>query len=98
MKLQLGHYDDKKEKWQSHEVRFTIQSIHNFMEKISYNGDILDIIGYGETKEEAFENFKTKYRKLLLNFQAFDKELDDITENDIVPVDYRGYMQEESKK
>lgn len=45
--LNLIYKNDKKEKWQSHEVRLEIEEIFN-----------QDIIGYGINKEQALEEFK----------------------------------------
>lgn len=34
-----------------------------------------DIIGYGETKEDAYENFKEKFKKLMFIWKDFEKNL-----------------------
>lgn len=89
--LYLAHYDDGKKKYQSHEIYL--------LEKALYNSDInifsinpFDICGYGETKEEAFEEFKRKYDYVLNELIAFGKMLfeTDVIENDILEVDCFG--------
>ena len=40
-----------------------------------YSGDPFDIIGYGETKEDAYENFKEKFKKLMSIWNDFEKDL-----------------------
>lgn len=83
--LRLSHYNDGKEKSQSHEV--TISDVNR-----SYNAehDIFslnpfDITGYGATQEEALENFKEKIDYVLREWRAFEKMLfeTDVVSNSI---------------
>lgn len=84
--LRLNHYNDGKEKSQSHEV--TIRDINR-----SYNAEYdifslnpFDTTGYGATKEEAFKDFKRKFDYVMREWSAFEKMLfeTDIIENDIL--------------
>lgn len=56
----LTHNDDGKGKWQSHTVSFNDTSCH-----LPY------VDGYGSTKEEAFEDFKTNLNKRLEELTDF---------------------------
>ena len=42
-----------------------------------YSNDFSDIVGYGETKEEAYKDFVKKYEFLLNQYQNFYKQLKD---------------------
>lgn len=65
--LSLLHYDDCKEKSQSHEVSLASDYYSRWKGDLYYNIDPFDNIGYGETKDEAYEDFKEKF------FAAFDE-------------------------
>ena len=89
--LELGHHDDGKGRWQSHEI--------SLIEDEFYNGDIdvyshnpFDIYGYGETKEEALRDFMKKFKYIMDEWTSFEMmlfESDFITDN-IVEVDCFG--------
>ena len=49
--IKLAHYDDGKQKYQSHEVY--LKDTDFYHEVGVYNHNIFDAIGYGETKEEG---------------------------------------------
>lgn len=61
----LTHYDDKKEKARSHEIALVFDE----SEREAYINELQDYysiipfenIGYGSTKEEAYEDFKKKF-------------------------------------
>jgi len=74
MAIELGYYDDKKQKHQSHEIAF----VNN------YSSNPFDITGYGRTKEEALEDFKEKFECIMNELNAFSKML---SEEDIATVD-----------
>lgn len=89
--MQLAHYDDKKEKLQSHEVSIKDDNFYNEDFQIfSYN--ITDIIGYGETKAEALIDFKNKFNYIMKEYKAFEKILFEtsVLEDGIVEVDCFG--------
>lgn len=72
--MTLEHIDDYKAKWQSHEVSIKDEDFSN-IDADFYSGDPFDIIGYGETKEDAYENFKEKFKKLMSIWNDFEKDL-----------------------
>lgn len=72
----LEHIDDGKEKWQSHLVRIKDEDF-TCVEAGVYSGDPFDIEGYGETKEEAFKDFKAKFKYLMDKWKEFERKLDD---------------------
>lgn len=72
--MTLEHIDDYKAKWQSHEVGIKDEDLSS-VEAGVYSGDPFDIIGYGETKEEAYENFKAKFICLMNIWKKFEKDL-----------------------
>lgn len=63
--MRLMHYDDKKEKSHSHEITLYIDESERETYKSELNDyfsiDPFDNIGYGVTKEEAYEDFKKKF-------------------------------------
>lgn len=57
MSMCLAHCNDRKEKTQSHEV--TILKNKTYFAGIGiYGYDLSDIHGYGNTQEEALQDFK----------------------------------------
>ena len=89
--IELTRFDDKKGKSQSHEVAIIEHDFYNA------DGDVwshnpFEIYGYGETKEEAIEDFKKKFRYIMRELKAFEMMLldtDVITDN-IIEVDCDG--------
>lgn len=55
----LAHYDDGKQKWQSHEV-----SLSGLLEIDDGYVDLSTIQGYGSTKEEAYKDFRKKFNAM----------------------------------
>ena len=89
--IKLVHHDDEKQKYQSHEIYFKIKDFYNFEYEV-FSYDISDIKGYGETKEEALEDFKKKVRYLLNQYKELEKllfEQNELTDN-ITEVDCFG--------
>ena len=89
--IELMHYDDGKEKSQSHEIAIREYDFYNTEEDI-WSHNPFDIYGYGETKEEAIEDFKKKFRYIMRELKAFETMLldtDMITDN-IMEVDRNG--------
>lgn len=74
--ISCAHYDDRKEKWQSHEV-----FVDTDEESCIYIGgnalpyDLSDIIGYGATKEEAFEEFKENFNTVFEQWKEFAEKI-----------------------
>lgn len=84
MTFELGHYDDKKQKCQSHEIMLLEkeQCYVCGIDVFSYNP--YDIVGYGSTKEEALEDYKKKFKYIMSALNYFSKIL---FEEDIATVD-----------
>ena len=87
----LMHYDDGKEKSQLHEITIREYDFYNADVNV-WSHNPFDICGYGETKEEAIEDFKKKFRYIMRELKAFEMMLldtDVITDN-IIEVDCEG--------
>lgn len=89
--MNLSHHNDGKQKFNSHEVGLIDKDFHNAEYGI-FSHNFMDLAGYGETKEEALEDFKRKFQYLLDEWNAFGKMLfeSDVLENKIVEVDCFG--------
>lgn len=72
--INLTHYDDGKEKSQSHEISISETDYYNSEYDI-FSHDPFAITGYGSTKEEAMEDFKRKFEYVLAEWNAFGKLL-----------------------
>ena len=89
--IEVTHFDDKKGKLQSHEVSIIEYDFYNAEANV-WSHNPFDICGYGETKEEAIEDFKKKFRYIMRELKAFEMMLldtDVITDN-IIEVDCEG--------
>ena len=88
--LELAHYNDGKEKYQSHEISLKEEYFYNQKYSLfSYN--IFDATGYGSTEQEAIEDFKEKFAYLLAEYKAFAKLLEsDVLIGSIVEIDCVG--------
>ena len=90
--MQLVHYDDGKQKWESHEIY--LQEDDNFyhIETGLFSHNISDVRGYGATKKEALQDFERKFEWLLDEYKALKKLLfeTDIMTSNIVEVDCFG--------
>lgn len=81
--IELVHKDDKKEKWQSHEVYLSEDCFIN-AEYMIFSHNPFDAVGYGHSKEDAVEDFKRKFQYIMQELKAFEKmlfETDVITDN-----------------
>ena len=66
MKLELCHYNDGKYKSDSHECYFQNKDPMT-------PSSITDVIGYGETKEEAIEDMRRQLDDLFKELHAVEK-------------------------
>lgn len=73
--IECVHYDDCKGKWQSHEVYIKTNDDPYYIDGKSLPYDPTDIVGYGETKEEAFEEFKEKFNQLFAYLKEFSEKI-----------------------
>lgn len=89
--ITLTHYNDGKEKVQSHEIRIVESQFYN-AEYDVFSHSPFDITGYGETKREAIENFKSKFDYVMRELHAFEKLLFETSyiEDHIIEVDCCG--------
>ena len=89
--IELIHYDDSKEKSQSHEVAIIEYDFYNAYENV-WSHNPFDLCGYGETKEEAIEDFKKKFRYIMRELKAFETMLldTDMIMDNIIEVDRNG--------
>ena len=89
--IELIHYDDSKEKSQSHEVTIIEHDFYNAEANI-WSHNPFDLYGYGETKEEAIEDFRKKFRYIMRELKAFEVMLldTDIITDNIMEVDRNG--------
>lgn len=87
----LTYHDDGKRKWQSHEVGIAEKDFYDNEYGI-FSHNPMDLIGYGETKEKALEDFKRKFQYLLDEWNTFAKLLldSDVVENEMIEVDCFG--------
>lgn len=89
--IEMTYHDDGKEKPLSHEISIREQYFYNAEADVCSHNPF-DITGYGETKEEAIEAFKNKFKYVMGELKAFEMMLFDtdvITDN-IVVVDCFG--------
>ena len=89
--IELMHYNDGKEKSQSHEIAIIEYDFYNAEANI-WTHNPFDIYGYGETKEEAIEDFKNKFRYIMRELKAFETMLldTDVIIDNIIEVDCEG--------
>lgn len=90
--LKLVHHDDKKVKSESHEIYLKEEHFYYNPNHGLFSHNLLDVKGYGETKEEALEDFKRKMNYLFKEYKEIEKmlfETDTLTDN-IVEVDWSG--------
>ena len=87
--MDLVYHNDHKEKWQSHAISVKDDESFYNHEYGVFSHDPFDITGYGETKEEALEEFKKKFMYVMNELRAFETLLfdTDLIENNIIEVD-----------
>ena len=82
--MKSHYHNDKKEKQYSHEIYIKDNGLFEL--------SILDIVGYGSSKEEALEEFKREAKRLFDSYKELEKlilETDFINEN-MIEVDCFG--------
>ena len=92
--IKLAHHDDGKEKRQSNSICFYSDptSRTNLIERDIYSMNLMELTGYGKTKEDAIRDFKEKFDYLISEWKAIETMLfdTDILEKDIIEVDCLG--------
>lgn len=88
----LAHYNDGKEKYQSHEIYFKEDPHFYHQETGLFSHNLSDIRGYGETKEEALDDFKKKFDYIMYEMKAIENLLhgSDVYTNSMIEVDCSG--------
>ena len=89
--IEITYYNDCKGKQQSHEISIREHDFYNAEANI-YSHDPFCVVGYGATKEEAIEDFKSKFKYIMREWKAFETMLldtDTITDS-IIEVDCMG--------
>lgn len=72
--IKLVHYNDGKEKWQSHEIYLKEEDFYN-KEFDLFSISPFDVSGYGATKEEALKDFMRKMEYVFLEWKAIKETL-----------------------
>lgn len=90
--LRLTHYNDGKEKRQSHEIIMPDDGPFYNAEYDIFSLNPFEITGYGSTKEEALENFKRKFEYVMREWRAFEHMLfeTNVIEDSVLDVDCFG--------
>ena len=97
MRINLVHRNDKKGRYQSHEVYLKEDDFYNAEYEL-FSTNPFDVMGYGATKEEALKDYIRKMTYILHEWEAFEKILfcTDILTDNIKEVDAFGnYIEEE---
>ena len=68
--LELTHNDDGKGKWQSHTVSMTDQD-GKYLSDFNFS----DLLGFGETYNEALEDFKVAFSGYKSRLDSFERLL-----------------------
>lgn len=76
--MNIKFFDDKKEKYQSIECYIGDISEYPNIDLGVYDWDICELTGYGETKQEAFEDFKVKFKFLMDEYRKLEKKVDEM--------------------
>ena len=89
--IKLGYHNDGKEKYQSHEIVMMEDDFYNHKFEV-YSHNPFDVCGYGETKEEALDDFIRKFKYIMDELRAFETLLLDtnVIIDNIVDVDCFG--------
>ena len=81
--VKLAHYNDGKEKRQSHEIYLKEDAFYND-EFDLFSISPFDVSGYGATKEEALKDFMRKMEYVLCEWEAIKESLfntNELTDN-----------------
>lgn len=89
--IEMTYYNDGKEQLQSHEIEIREDDFSD-SEYMLFSHNPFDITGYGETKEEAIEDFKKKFKYIMEELKAFETMLldTDVVTDNIIEVDCLG--------
>lgn len=79
MAINITHFDDGKEKYQSHEV-----NISGVLRDIELYEMDVEIMGYGRNKQEAYDEASLKLKNLI---NLLTKVYNDLHIDDVIEVD-----------
>lgn len=94
--IRLAHYNDGKQKYQSHEISI-FDKYDDYCDETGTFGihDLAAIIGYGESEEQARDDFRNKFNSAFEQLKEFHRKLNDSNESiEEVEVDYTGSIVE----
>lgn len=94
--IKLAHYDDGKHKYQSHEISI-FDDIDEYNIETGTFGvhDLAAIIGYGDSEEQARDDFRNKFNSAFEQLKEFHRKLNDSNESiEEVEVDCTGSIVE----
>ena len=89
--VKLAHYNDGKEKRQSHEIYLKEEAFYNTEYEL-FSISPFDVSGYGATKEEALKDFMRKMKHVFIEWKAIKELLfntNELTDN-MVEINYWG--------
>ena len=69
--IEMCHHDDGKQKYQSHEIHIREHGFYNAEANVSTLNPF-DLYGYGETKEEAIEDFINKFKCVMKELKLLE--------------------------
>lgn len=94
--IRLAHYNDGKQKCYSHEISI-FDKCDDYCDETGTFGihDLAAIIGYGESEEQAREDFRDRFNSAFEQLKEFHRKLNDSNESiEEVEVDCTGSIVE----
>lgn len=94
--IRLAHYNDGKQKCYSHEISI-FDKCDDYCDETGTYGvhDLAAIIGYGESEEQARDDFRNKFNSAFEQLKEFHRKLNDSNESiEEVEVDCTGSIVE----
>lgn len=94
--IRLAHYNDGKQKCYSHEISI-FDKCDDYCDETGTFGihDLSAIIGYGESEEQAREDFRDRFNSAFEQLKEFHRKLNDSNESiEEVEVDCTGSIVE----
>lgn len=92
--IRLAHYNDGKQKCYSHEISI-FDKCDDYCDETGTYGvhDLAAIIGYGESEEQARDDFRNKFNSAFEQLKEFHRKLNDSNESiEEVEVDCTGNL------
>lgn len=92
--IRLAHYNDGKQKCYSHEISI-FDKCDDYCDETGTYGvhDLAAIVGYGDSEEQAREDFRDKFNSAFEQLKEFHRKLNDSNESiEEVEVDCTGNL------